>query len=95
MKNSKLWLSKPIYESIPIVFVLGALALFQISESNVVSLFGIYLIAYSLYITACRILERDSIEIDCHENPIPPTPASIRRYRTPGNGQFGYAGSHS
>ncbi len=63
MKYQSQWLSKPIYESLPFVFLLAAIAFLQLTENVFVTLFAIYLIGYSLYILAWRVMARDSILI--------------------------------
>ena len=65
MKHIKQWLSKPIYEVLPFVFLSAAIAFLQITDSILVTLFAICLIVYSLYILAWRVMARDSILVDC------------------------------
>jgi hypothetical protein len=57
------WLSKPVYEMLPYVFLLAAIAFLQITDNVFVTLFAIYLFGYSLYIFAWRLMARDSILI--------------------------------
>ena len=63
MKYLSMWLSKPIYEALPLVYLLAAIAFIQISDSVVVTLFAIYLFGYSAYVIAWRVMARDSVLI--------------------------------
>ena len=64
MKYKYQWLSKPIYEMLPYVFLLAAIAFLQISDNVFVTLFAVFLFGYSLYIFSWRLMARDSILIN-------------------------------
>ena len=67
MKYQKQWISKPLYEALPFVFFLAAIAFLQIAKHNIfLTLFAIFLFCYAAYIFAWRLMYRDSILIN-HE----------------------------
>ena len=61
MKYKHQWLSKPIYEALPFVFLLASISLTQITENVFVTLFAIYIYGYSIYIFAWRLVAREAI----------------------------------
>ncbi len=63
MKSGNQWLAKPIYEMLPYLFLLAAIAFVQLTENRFVTLFAVFLGGYSLYIFAWRLMARDSIQI--------------------------------
>ena len=64
MKYINMWLSRPIYEIIPVAYMLAAIALIQITDNTCINLFAFFLFLYSLYIGAWRLMARDSILIN-------------------------------
>ena len=50
------WLPQPLYNAKPVVFLLAALSLCFITKNVFVTLFAIYVLGYSAWITVMRFM---------------------------------------
>ena len=65
MKHFSTHIAKPLYESVPFVYFGAGVAVLIIAENLLLTLFGIFLFCYCAYISFLRLMNRDSIQVNC------------------------------
>jgi len=55
------WLPQPLYNAKPVVFLLAALSLCFLTKNVFVTLFAVYVLGYSAWIIAMRLMWNTSV----------------------------------